>query len=384
MRNSYSIKIAIRTDKILGNGDCPIILRVIINSTQKKFHINERINPKFWDSKNGKGIGKSYKNLNIRLDKIKSDLNSYCSIKAGHVPITFDLVERFIKGKKDNDFYELFDEIIQLKILKQDTQYKYGLLRSRLKEFRTNIFTSNVDYNFIRKFDIFLRNKELGDGGLYNHHKCLKAILSEAIKMNKLDKSPYLLFKFKGTKSREVFLEESEVLKIKNLKFTPLEKRRYALSRDIFVFACFTGFRYSDCLNLKVGNIDLKKQIIKIEMMKTGEEIVLPFNTQTKGLLCKYLIGKNDEENVFPTISNQVVNRNLKTIAAMAEVNKVVTCHVARHTFASYLLNRRRVSLPTVSKLLGHANIATTMIYTHTNFNILKTVINESRYGVTS
>lgn len=381
MKNSYSIKVTLRTDKVLQNGDCPIILRVIINSKQKKINVKERINPKHWDMENCKAIGKEYKDLNNRLDKIKSDLISYCSIKAGNVPITFDLIDRFLKGKKDNDFYTLYDEVVQHKVLKEDTQYKYQLLRGRLKEFRSSIFISDIDYNFIKRFDAFLKDKGINIGGLYNHHKCLKAIFNEALRMNRIDKSPYLQFKFKGVRSKEVFLEEFEVLKIKELVFTSEEKPKFVLSRDIFLFACYTGFRYSDCMNLKVGDIDFKRRIITIVMIKTDDKIVVPFNSQTKGLLCKYIVGKKKEESVFGTISNQVLNRNLKVIANMAKIDKIVTCHVARHTFASYLLNSRNVPLSTVSKLLGHANIATTMIYTNTNFNILERTINEIRYG---
>lgn len=191
MKNSYSVKVALRSDKVLQNGDCPIILRVIINSKQKKINMKERINPKDWDNENCKAIGKNYKDLNNRLDKIKSDLISYCSVKAGNVPITFDLVDRFLKGSNDNDFYELFDEVVNYKILKEGTQYKYKLLRSRLKDFQTHIFTSDVDYNLIKKFDAYLKKKGIGEGGIYNHHKCLKSVINEILKMGKIDKTPY-------------------------------------------------------------------------------------------------------------------------------------------------------------------------------------------------
>lgn len=191
-----------------------------------------------------------------------------------------------------------------------------------------------------------------------------------------------LVFKFKGVKSKEVFLEEFEVVKIKDLKFTTQERSKYFLSRDIFLFACYTGFRYSDCINLKVKDVDFKNSTIEIVMVKTGEILIFPFNPQTKALLVRYLVGKKADENIFPLITNQVLNRNLKDIAKMAKIDKVVTCHVARHTFASYLLNCRNVPMPTVSKLLGHTNISNTMVYTNTNFNILKNTINEIRYGI--
>lgn len=383
MKNAYSIKVALRTDKVLRNGDCPLILRVIIDSKQKKIDLKERINPKYWDSKNSKALGKGFKILNNKLDKAKSDLVTFCSLKeSGGISVTFELIDSYLKGKDDNDFFQVYDDIVASKKLKEDTEYKYTLLRSRLKEFKTRIFTSDINYNFIVKFDTFLRNKSIGDGGLYNHHKCLKSIINEAMKLDKMEKSPYVLFKFKGVKQNEVFLEESEVLKIRDLRFTVEERKKYAVSRDMFLFSCYTGLRYSDCYSLRVADVDFGNGILKIEMVKTGEEITLPINSQTKGLLCRYIINKKKEEKIFPEITNQVLNRNLKKIAEMAEIDKRVTQHVGRHTFASNLINRKNVPIPIVSKLLGHTNISNTMIYTNSNLNVLRNTMKDFRYGI--
>jgi len=387
MKNAYSIKVALRTDKVLQNGDCPLILRVIIDSKQKKIDLKERINPKDWDSKNSKAIGKGFqfRMLNNKLDKAKSDLVTFCSLKeSGGISVTFELIDSYLKGKDNNDFFQVYDDIVASKKLKEDTEYKYTLLRSRLKEFKTQVFTSDVNYNFIVKFDAFLRSKNIGNGGLYNHHKCLKSVINEAMKLDKMEKSPYLLFKFKGVKQNDVFLEEFEVLKIKDLKFTVDERKKYAVSRDMFLFSCYTGLRYSDCNNLRVADIDFRNGILKIEMVKTNEEITLPINSQTKGLLCRYLINKKKDEKVFPEITNQVLNRNLKKIAEMAEIGKRVTHHVGRHTFASNLINKKGVPIPIVSKLLGHTNISNTMIYTNSNFNVLQNTMKDFRYGIKS
>lgn len=382
MKNAYSIKVALRTDKILQSGECPLILRVIINSKQKKIDLKERINPKFWDSKNSKAIGKGFGLLNNKLDKAKSDLVTYCSLKeSGGIPVTFDLIDSYLKGKDDNDFFEVYDDIIASKRLKEDTKYKYSLLRDRLKEFKKQIFISDLNYNFITKFDAFLRTKSMmGDGGLFNHHKCLKAVINEAIKLDKIGKSPYVLFKFKGVKQNEVFLEEFEVLKIKDLKFTADERKKYSASRDMFLFFCYTGLRYSDCNNIKVGDVNFKSGFLKIEMIKTGGEITLPINSQTKGLLCRYIVNKKSDEKIFPEITNQVLNRNLKRIAEIAEIPKRLTCHVGRHTFGSNLAFSK-VSIPVISKLLGHKSIANTMIYTNSNLNILQNAMKEFNYG---
>jgi len=385
MKNAYSIKVALLTDKINKSGESPLILRVIINSKPKKIYLKEKINPKYWDAKNSKALGKGFKILNNKLEKAKSDLVTFCSLKeSGGVPITFDLIDNYVKGKRDDDFFQVYDDIVASKKLKEDTAYKYTLLRSRLKEFRPRIFTSDINYGLIVKFDAFLRNKNIGEGGLYNHHKCLKSIINEAIKLDKMEKSPYLIFKFKGVKQSEVFLEEKEVLAIKNLKFTPEDSKKYSVSRDMYLFFCYTGLRYSDGSNLKVSDIDLGNNLMEIEMIKTGGKITLPINSQTKSLIAKYMLKKKKEEKVFPEITNQVLNRNLKVIAEMAKIDKRLTCHVGRHTFASNLINNSNVAVPIVSKLLGHTNIANTMIYANSNMNVLRNAMKDFRYGIKS
>ena len=72
----------------------------------------------------------------------------------------------------------------------------------------------------------------------------------------------------------------------------------------------------------------------------------------------------------------------MKDIAVMAKIDKRITCHVGRHTFASNLINRKNVPISIVSKLLGHTNISNTMIYTNSNFNVLQNVMKDFRYGI--
>lgn len=381
--NNYSIKIVRRTDKQNAKGENPLILQIIINSRSKKIGLKESIDPKFWDDKNSKAIGKGFKNLNVKLNKIKSDLAAHCSLKeAGGVSITFDVIDRYFKGKSDNDFYQLFDEIVKAKGLKEATSYKYSLLRKRLKSYKSNIYTSDIDYNFVKGFDSFLRKLDLKDGGaLYNMHKSLKSIINQIYLMQKISFSPYNNFKFKGPKVNEEYLTEDEVVSLRNLKFDDLQSKKYKLTKDMFLFSCYTGLRFIDCDYLLVKNIDLKNSILSIIQEKTNKVLKVPFNSQAKSVLCKYMIGKKTNEKVFPKIANQTINDNLKDLADMAGINKRVHFHLGRHTFGSSLINLFNIPLPLVSKLLGHKNISNTLIYTNSNFSVLQNAMKDFRYG---
>ena len=190
-----------------------------------------------------------------------------------------------------------------------------------------------------------------------------------------------LKFTFKSPESKEVFLEPKEVVKIKKLKFTENEKK-YNTIRDIFLVYCYTGLRYSDVNNLKLENIDFGKNILEIKMIKTKENLKIPLSIEARSLLCRYSIGKKKSEYIFPKITNQNLNRELKKIAILAKIDKNVTCHVGRHTFASNLSNMRKISLPIISKLLGHKNIANTSIYTNSNLNVMKESLKDFRYEI--
>ncbi|SIT13523.1 Site-specific recombinase XerD [Chryseobacterium ureilyticum] len=382
----FSVKAILRTDKILKNGNSPIYLQVIINSVKKTFTLNENVVPKDWDKKNEEAKGKGYKLLNDKISKEKFELERFLRENdlAG-IPLSFTLVDNFLKGTNNNDFYAVFDEVLEMKKgegLAEDTVYKYETLRKRLKNFKAKLFTSDIDSVFITKFNNYLKKLEIGEGGLYNHHKCLKCIINEAIEYKKFKgDNPYKSkksLKVKSPDHKTVFLEEEEVLKILKFKTTSATMKA---TKYMFLLSCCTGLRYGDLYSLKISDIDWKNKIISKKMLKTKHIVDIPLNKQIRALLVRFMIQKKPSDKVFPEVSNQVGNRILKKIAEECKIDKEISFHVGRHTFASYLVNNKNVSLPLVSKLLGHRRIANTMIYTNSNVKNLRNVMDVSRYG---
>lgn len=385
MSDKFSIKAVLRTDKILKNGKHPISIQVIINSSKKRISIGESIDLKDWDKKNGLATGKGYKDLNSKLINERSGLDKYLrNANLAGIPLTFRLVDDYFKKTDNNNFYTVFDFIVDLKSgLSKDTLYKYEILRKRLKGFKSTILVSDVDLAFITKFDNYLKKLDIGEGGIYNHHKCLKCIINEAIEHKKFTiDNPYKSkksIKVKSPNHREVFLEEDEVLKIK--KYRPTSKTLKVV-KDMFLLSCYTGLRYSDLFSLKISDLDWERKIISKQMLKTKHTIDIPLNSQIRGLLVRYLTGnKKSEDKVFPEVDNQVGNRLLKDIARECKITKNLTFHVGRHTFASFLINDKNVSLSLVSKLLGHRRIANTMVYANSNIKNLRKVMDVNRFG---
>lgn len=133
----------------------------------------------------------------------------------------------------------------------------------------------------------------------------------------------------------------------------------------LIVFYRFTGLSYIDLCNLKKEDIKLafdRKLWIMIKREKTGVDSNVPLLEIPKQILAKYE-GKMKDGKLLPVISNQKMNEYLGEIAAICQINKRITFHLARHTFATEICLTQGVPIESVSKMLGHTNIQTTQIY---------------------
>lgn len=138
--------------------------------------------------------------------------------------------------------------------------------------------------------------------------------------------------------------------------------------KDLFVFSCYTGLAYIDVTELKpdhiVTNIDGTKWV-KTSRAKTERSVIVPLLKPALLILEKYMGQREAQicETIFPWISNQEVNRSLKIIAEVCNIKKHLTFHLARHTFATTVTLMNGVPIETISKMLGHTKLSTTMIY---------------------
>ena len=145
--------------------------------------------------------------------------------------------------------------------------------------------------------------------------------------------------------------------------------------RDIFIFSCFCGLAYIDVKNLTETNIKKSfdgKQWIMTKRQKTNTKVEVPLLPIPERIINKYR-GKQKDGLLLPVISNQKLNSYLKEIADVCGIEKNLTFHLARHTFATTTTLANGIPIETVSKMLGHTNISTTQIYARiTNDKISK------------
>ena len=161
--------------------------------------------------------------------------------------------------------------------------------------------------------------------------------------------------------STRAFLTLEEVKRMADTEYQPQNDVKAA-----FLFACFTGLRFSDLRGLTWDGISRGpdgSMRLDIKMKKTGRDIFIPLSANALSFLPERG-GIPDGSRIFRRLPAQAGNADvrLRTLAVKAGINKHVTFHVARHTFATLML-AYGADLYTVSKLLGHSNIRTTQIY---------------------
>ncbi|WP_160139440.1 site-specific integrase [Chryseobacterium sp. c4a] len=373
MKKSFSILPILRKDKIGVDGKCPINVQVRLNSKVIKLPTKQKIFPEQWDSKTKTCIGKGYGELNVFLKDITLKLEKFCLNKINNnQPLTIDMIKDYYNGVNLNCFYTVFDKMLEIKAedLKEATIYKYNLLRRYLKEFKKQIDVAEVDLMFIGKFGAFLKKKNDGKHGIANHHKNLDAIINLAIKQKLMVDNPYINKEYKEKSKCIVFLTPEELESFTKIKVKPNSGMK--LTKDRFIFASLTGLRHSDVNTLKMKDIDFKTKIIIKEQVKTGNEVKIPLNTRAFLMAKQYGKGKDKDELLFPTVTNQNDNSRLKTLAEAIELNKNLTFHVSRHTFGTMMVNYYNVPITIVKEMMGHTDISITANYANVNTDMMK------------
>lgn len=199
------------------------------------------------------------------------------------------------------------------------------------------------------------------------HHKRARRMIRQAIAEGLLDagRDPYLTARFPQGRSERTALTREEVARLEALRL-PAGRGGLFVARDLFLFSCYCGLRFSDTLRVRPSLLDAAG-VLRVRMGKVDREVVLPlrqlFNGRPLAILARYLVAGSDAP-CFPQLSNVSVNRDLKELARLARIEKKLTFHVARHTFGTRLAER--VHDPyVILALMGHTSVKTSMIYIH-------------------
>ena len=225
----------------------------------------------------------------------------------------------------------------------------------------------------------------------------LKTKIDRGLKATTINQTIYILRSFYNYLVKKDYVSKNIATKLEILK-TPTTEREYltrkefdtlleninhSIIKTIAITIFNTGLRVSEIVNLKLSDVNLDTNLIKIRHGKGNKDRTVPINTKLKDILIEYLDDIRPivtTDNFFATqktggISSAYINRVLKTAASDGDIEKNVSAHILRHSFASYLL-KQDVNLIEIQKLLGHNSLKTTAIYSHTNMDQLQKAVN--------
>jgi site-specific recombinase XerD len=377
-----SIKILFVLDKIKANrlGLAPLRCRITYLGERKPFATGLFVNPKHWDSKSqlAKPPNEDNNFINAELSLIKNKINqAFLFLQVQGLEFDVEDIYKQYKGEPIQkqlgivQFYSSYLERLKKMIskdFKQSTWEKFNEILPAIKDYilfkyqKKDISLNKLDYNFIEDFDYYLRTEKNNSQVTINKKiQRLKKVIKVARKQKLIDFNPFEEHKPKQAKTKIIFLTQDELDKLKEKEF---QSEILNKVRDCYIFCCYTGLGYSEMFSLKKS--DLKKDDegtlwIYKERQKTERAFSIPLIfSEPLEIIEKY---KSESEYLLPRISNQYFNRLLKEIAFSLGITKKLTHHTARKTFATTVLLNNNIPIETVSKLLGHSKITTTLSY---------------------
>jgi site-specific recombinase XerD len=330
----------VKAGKVTGRTDEAVEINTLINNTKSGIY-------KVYRDMQEKGNG-------ITAEKVK---NAFLGIEIKQQ----NLLELFDKHNKEQ-------KLLVGKTISESTYEKYRITRNHLAGFikeccdSPDISLKRIDHKFICDFEIFmLTSRGCAGNTTAKYIQIFKHIVIIAMQYGWIYQNPFSNFNITVKKTDRGYLTQDEVELLMKQKF---DNKCLERVRDIFVFCCFTGLSYIDVKNLTADHIKTSfdgKLWIMGKRRKTAENYNVPLLDIPKMILEKY---KNmlPDDHLLPVISNNTTNTYLKEIGELCGIKKKLTFHLSRHTFATLTLSKG-VSLESVSKMLGHTNIQTTLIY---------------------
>ncbi|GAA4770418.1 MULTISPECIES: site-specific integrase [Flavobacterium] len=383
MNKTFNLLFFIKKNKIKADGTAPIYLRITIDGVPKEISAKRNIQLDRWDNKLQKVIGSSteVKTLNAYLKTLEQQVyEAHHQVLKDKEQATSSILKAKLQGtdKRQRMLVPIFqDHNNKIKELvgkeyapgtleRYTTSLKHTIEFMKWKYNVSDIDITKIDHAFISDYEFWLRSvRNCANNTAVKYIKNFNKIIKICLANDWLDKNPFANYKSKIKEVERVYLNEEEIQAIIEKDF---KTERLSLVRDIFLFSCFTGLAYIDVKNLTKSHIsygiDGEKWIFT-HRQKTESASKIPILPVTQMIIDKYESHPQciNEDKLLPILSNQKMNAYLKEIAGVCEIEKELTFHIARHTFATTVTLTNGVPIESVSKMLGHKNLRTTQHY---------------------
>lgn len=383
MKTKITLHFYAKSTKANAKGLLPIYVRLTVDGKRLEFSTKKFIEKSKWSSELAKmkGTTEEARSINSYLDLMKSKvLDVQMELLHRNETLSIENFKSKLLGTDERQrmlipiFQDHNNKIKELlgkeyapgTLERYKTSLKHTIDFMQWKHNISDIDITKIDHAFITDYEFWLRSVRSCANNtavkyIKNFHKIIKICLAN----DWLDKNPFANYKAKVKEVERVYLTEAEIQTILEKEF---KTERLSLVRDIFLFSCFTGLAYIDVKNLTKSHISLGidgEKWIFTHRQKTESASKIPILPVAQIIIDKY---KNhpqciNENKLIPILSNQKMNAYLKEIADVCEIDKELTFHIARHTFATTVTLTNGVPIETVSKMLGHKNLHTTQHY---------------------
>lgn len=359
-------------------GEAPLYCRLWHESKRKIFSIGFKVTRNRWNQNKQIATGKSEmtQRINTQMEVIKKKLVEIETklIMEGSEDILEDMYALYIgKTTVSRSFITLFEERYMTAKRMEGIKFKKStldkfkdvleLVRAYIKKsyHASDIPMNKVNFKFISGLEDYLLTVRRQKPVTINKNmQRVKQVTTYAMKCNYIKVDPFIDHAPLKVEKELVFLTTEELHKLESYQFA---QERLAKVRDLYLFSVYTGLAYHEAFALQKKHIIMafdKKFWIEMKREKTGKGISVPLLPQAMKIMEKYDNGGDKEAHVLPAISNQKMNSYLKEITEIVGINKKLTHHTARKTFATTILLYNDVPIEIVSKLLGHSSIAVT------------------------
>ena len=337
-----------KKDGVLIVENVPIRMRVNFASKRIEFTTGYRIDAAKWDTDKQRVRNGCTNRLKQSASEINASLLGYYTevqeiFKKFEVeeimPTPEQIKEAFnalhkpieeVKPRKStpNAFYKVFDEFVRDCGRQNDwtdsTYEKFAAVKNHLMNFRDGLTFDFFDEKGLNDYVTYLRDvKEMRNSTIGKQLSFLKWFLRWAFKKGLHQNNAYDSYKpkLKSTQKKIIFLTWEELNKLREFEI-PAAKQALDRVRDVFLFQCFTGLRYSDVFNLRRS--DIKGDHIEVTTVKTSDSLIIELNNHSKAILDKYKDVAFEDDKVLPVITNQKMNDYLKELAELAGIDEPV------------------------------------------------------------
>lgn len=384
-KTNFRVSFFLKKAKLLKNGEASVAMRITVDGQRVENNIRKSILPNLWDQskERAKGTSSAAVDLNrfiedarIRIHQIVTELQQTGTeinplivqqrfYGVGQVRKQERTILQVIQEHNDEAKQLIGKDFVEITWRRYETMKRYlgELIKHKygVDDLPLSDFTGEV----IRAYEVYLKTeKDLCQNTLIRYMKALKKITNRCLANDWIQKDPFTGIKFREEPTEPEFLTLEEVDRIYNCN--PGSKRLEVI-KDMFLMSAFTGLAFTDVSQLTEDHIvtdnDGNKWIRK-PRQKTKQMSNIPLLDVPLAIIEKYQGDKKATKKgvLLPIPCNQVMNRYLKEIAEICKINKHLTMHTARHTYATLCLSQG-VSLKNVSKMLGHASVKMTERY---------------------